>query len=636
MFRSLRTRLILACVLLVLLTAGALMWFAHKDTIIALRNGERRSLNNILFVLERELAASHEEGLYAKVHAVEAMKAALTRAAHRAAETLAALAAKPEAERSLALWALSQGDETLDLRFFRLDEEGNAHDLADGERPAAPLYERMRALPQSGEGEFFFTPGADAKLFKLLRAGDIVIVCSRPLRAVEEAAARRMDEAASRFKSLLREVRVQQTGFAAVLDAQGDLLVGPAGANVPEKLRQTLATGVFTGASRRLMILPAEGTDEKGEILYLLGYFPPLRWHIVLAAPLNELEAPATALVGNQFGITLAVAAGGMLLGLFLAGRIAHPVRRLSALARSLPERDIMTLDAEEMAKELPLRRADEVGELSRSFAYMASELRRNVEELLAATAVRQRLASELQVARDIQYGILPAAFAERTDVDLFAAMWTANEVGGDLYDYFLLDERRLCFAIGDVSDKSIPAALFMSMTVTLVRMVMHETGMSPEKALARINDILARDNPRNMFVSLCIGILDLATGELVWASGGHMPPVRVSREGARSLAASQDMVVGAFEGMSYRLLHDRLRPGDSLFLYTDGVSEAMNADKELFGETRLLAALSPLGGKSSKDISETVRAAVQAHAAGAEQSDDIAIMALRCGADMA
>jgi sigma-B regulation protein RsbU (phosphoserine phosphatase) len=128
----------------------------------------------------------------------------------------------------------------------------------------------------------------------------------------------------------------------------------------------------------------------------------------------------------------------------------------------------------------------------------------------------------ELQVARDIQYGILPTALppdSEGASVDLYAVMRTAREVGGDLYDFFFLDEHRLCFAVGDVSDKSIPAALFMSMTVTLLRVAMRDEGLSPEAAMARVNDALAADNPRSMFVTLCIGVFDTVSGEMVYSS---------------------------------------------------------------------------------------------------------------------
>ncbi len=634
MLRSIRTRLLLACVMLVFLTAGSLMWFAHKDTIIALRGSERRTLNNVLFLLERELNASHTEALRAKVRAVDEVKDALARAAKSASRAVSSLFGKPEGEvrAALAFLAANPADPALSLRFFQLAPQGEARLFAGEKTLPESARVRLQALLRDEEAEFFYDPDADGTLFRLQRAGDVLVVCSRPLADVETAAAKRMDEVGMRFKNLLREVRVQRTGFAAVLDAKGELVAGPAQAAIPSKLRETLAAGAFSGASRRVMVLPADAApgNDAGEVLYLLGYFRPLRWHILLAAPLNELEEPAVALVAGQLGITGAVTACALLLGLVLAGRIAGPVRRLSGLAKDLPRRDILTLDAEELAKELPLRRADEVGELSRSFEYMVRELRSNVEQLVESTALRQRMEKELQVARDIQYGILPGALSGRTDLDLYAFMWTAKEVGGDLYDYFFLDPRRLCFVIGDVSDKSIPAALFMSMTVTLTRIVMHEFGMSPERAMARINDTLARDNPRNMFVTLCVGILDLDTGDLAWASGGHMPPVRVSEGGAVSLAASQDMVVGVFEDLPYQLLQDRLLPGETLFFYTDGVSEGMNAGKELFGETRLLAELAPLAGTASAAMAEIVRSAVLAHANGAEQSDDIAVMAIR------
>jgi sigma-B regulation protein RsbU (phosphoserine phosphatase) len=260
----------------------------------------------------------------------------------------------------------------------------------------------------------------------------------------------------------------------------------------------------------------------------------------------------------------------------------------------------------------------------------MTEELRDNVRKLVDSTARRERMENELSVARDIQYGMVPTAFPPCAAVDMHAVMLTAKQVGGDFYDLFMLDEDRLCFVMGDVSDKSVPAALFMSMAATMTRSILKGGSVTPEDALRRINNDLAENNPRNMFVTLCLGVLHQGSGELLWASAGHMPPVRVGGRSAVPLPQTGDMVAGVMPDMPYSLMQDELKPGEALFLYTDGVSEARSADRVLFGEPRLLECLSATGAARAREITGAVLQAVKRHARGAEQSDDIAVMAIR------
>jgi sigma-B regulation protein RsbU (phosphoserine phosphatase) len=625
MLWSIRTRLALAGILLVLLTAGSLMWFAHKDTISALRSSERRSLNNIMYLLERDLGSTHAQELKTKLAAAQIAKQSLARAATAALALMAEAGSADTA--ALSLWAKHPANPAIHTRFLRRSPDGLWRDCLDNARPVGPAEALLPALAP-GDQEFFLQ-GEDG--FALVeRRADHAVIVSRS-SAPQTSAGEAYNQAVSkRFQDLLSHVSVQKTGFAAVLDSAGNILIGPKHAAVPPKLKETLQSGFAAGTARRVMILPSGNAPDAPQVLYLLGYFRPLRWHIVLAAPLDELEAPAVSLVAGQLWITLAVTGGGLLLGLVLAQRIAGPVRRLTRVARTLPERDILNLNAESLRAELPAGRRDEVGELARAFSHMAAELHDNVTRLVEFTTIQERMQSELQVARDIQYGILPGPFAKNPAVDLFASMRTAKAVGGDLYDYFFLDDRRLCFVIGDVSDKSVPAALFMSMAVTFIRVALRDTDIAPNEAAAKVNDALARDNPRNMFVTLIIAVLDIETGKVLWSSAGHMPPILLTAEGASNLETSGDMMAGVFDGIDFRLLEYHMRPGEALFLYTDGVSEAMNPDKELYGEKRLLAELTTLRDKSAEEIAGNIYDAVAKHADGAEQSDDIAVMAVR------
>jgi sigma-B regulation protein RsbU (phosphoserine phosphatase) len=264
-------------------------------------------------------------------------------------------------------------------------------------------------------------------------------------------------------------------------------------------------------------------------------------------------------------------------------------------------------------------------------------EVKARVRSLLRAKAyqdaVRELLQAELRVARSIQMGVVPREFSRFAcggRVDVFASLDPARAVGGDLYDVFALDERRLGVVVGDVSGKGIPAALFMVMTATLVRSVARLTGR-PGEVLARVNDELAGENPSDMFVTLFCGVLDVESGIMTCASGGHLPPV-LMRPGAppRLPYAEQGTLVGAMPGLVFAEREIRLEPGDTLVLYTDGVTEAFDAAGACFGDERLLASLAQRDGASARETAEGLLAAVRAFAGDAEQADDIAVLAVR------
>jgi serine phosphatase RsbU (regulator of sigma subunit) len=279
--------------------------------------------------------------------------------------------------------------------------------------------------------------------------------------------------------------------------------------------------------------------------------------------------------------------------------------------------------------------------------AFMAAELK--VLNVLAAQAamalgrahlIRARVEQELlqeslRLSRDIQRGMLSTdfpRFARGCPVDLYACMRPAREVGGDFYDFFYLDPQTLLLAIGDVSGKGVPAALFMVMVKTLIRAIAKQE-TEPRRILDALNPELCRDNDSTMFVTLFLATLDLGSGRLTFAFGGHNPPVLLRRNGeAGYLAGEAGTILGIVEGLAYSEDTLALEPGDGLLLYTDGITEAMDQDHEIFGEERLLRELDGLAGKDAQGLVETVLGAVGHHAQDAEQSDDITLLALRLG----
>jgi sigma-B regulation protein RsbU (phosphoserine phosphatase) len=241
-------------------------------------------------------------------------------------------------------------------------------------------------------------------------------------------------------------------------------------------------------------------------------------------------------------------------------------------------------------------------------------------------------LHQELDLARQLQRSILPRRFPQSPAYELYADMCPAKEVGGDFYDFFEVGPGRVAVAIGDVSGKGMAAALFMAVARTLLR-ASALAGLAPGACLQRVNELLSDGNDASMFVSLFYGVLDLASGELVYANGGHSPPYRIASDGqVTGLAPTGGMALGVMPGSAYAEKAVALGPGEGLFLYTDGVTEALDRQSNEFGDARLVDALRQSGGSGARAILERVTAAAGRFVGDAAQSDDMTCLALRYG----
>lgn len=255
-----------------------------------------------------------------------------------------------------------------------------------------------------------------------------------------------------------------------------------------------------------------------------------------------------------------------------------------------------------------------------------AQTLKRMAEQIVLRRGQRQEMANAAAIQRAMLPGDPPPEIAGRCDV--FAFMRPAKEVGGDLYDHFLLDNDRLVIAIGDVSGKGVPAALFMAISRTVLRLTVRESG-DFAAAIVRANNLLSADNEQSMFVTMFCAILDLASGDLVYCNCGHNPPALLRADGALEELKGTGPPLGAMPGIAYHTQTVRIEPGDRLFLYTDGVTEATTAEEILFGEQRLHAALRELGEIPSRALVEGVVAVVDRFVTEAPQFDDITALAL-------
>ena len=240
----------------------------------------------------------------------------------------------------------------------------------------------------------------------------------------------------------------------------------------------------------------------------------------------------------------------------------------------------------------------------------------------------------ELSAAREIQMSLVPKTFPPvpvRDEFSLYATLEPAKEVGGDLYDFYFVGDNRLFFMIGDVSGKGIPAALFMAVTRTVMKAKMQPADAGLGMIVSRVNQTLCEGNEASMFVTAFGGFLDITTGEVTYINAGHNPPVIVRADGSASfLKVKANVPLGVMADMHYEEGNLHLDSGDTLLLYTDGVTEAMNREKNFFTDARLLQVLKGTNGTSPRGVVEKTLSAVHQFAAGASPADDITLLALR------
>ena len=275
------------------------------------------------------------------------------------------------------------------------------------------------------------------------------------------------------------------------------------------------------------------------------------------------------------------------------------------------------------------IKNHDEIGSLSESVEEMSGKINRYITELTTVTAEKERISTELNVATKIQSDMLPKAyppFPERTDFDLFATMDPAKEVGGDLFDYLLLDDDHLMIVVGDVSGKGVPAALFMVIAKTLLSSHAAQ-GLSPAEIFEITNNQLCNGNETGLFVTCWLGILTFSTGELRFVNAGHPYPVLYHAGEFSFVRTKPNFVLGGMEGLPYKEHSITLEKGDRIFVYTDGVTEATDSKEELFGEERLLEAMRETENLDSPQTLKSVRASIDKFVGEAEQFDDITML---------
>lgn len=351
---------------------------------------------------------------------------------------------------------------------------------------------------------------------------------------------------------------------------------------------------------------------------------PSAGWSVCMVTPHDEIFSGLNKMTTN---ISIISIAGIILLfgfSLRVIRRLTKPLTQFSKSAQQIATGDfnvplpIITTD-------------DEMKELHDSFEYLQHSLTHYIDELKKTTSTKERIESELSIAREIQMGMIPKIFPpfpERQDVDLYAILQPAKEVGGDLYDFFI-DSNQLYFAIGDVSGKGVPASLFMAVTRSLFRSVATHFA-DPAQIVESMNISVSENNESNMFVTLFVGILDLDNGLMRYCNAGHNPPVLITPDGdVNYMEVKPNIPVGLFDMFPFASESCTIGRGTTIFLYTDGLTEAENIDQELYSDPKLLDVLRVEPKLGPRCMIEMVKNSVEEHVGEAEQSDDMTILTI-------
>ena len=354
----------------------------------------------------------------------------------------------------------------------------------------------------------------------------------------------------------------------------------------------------------------------------------------LLESSYSEIEAEATAGYRSSMARSRTIIIAGFIvlfvilssIALMQGGKIVKPLNTMKKRISDMGEENLV------FNMEDTYRTGDEIEILADSFSRLSKKTVDYVEQVRTVTAEKERISSELQMAAAIQSSMLPhifPSFPDRKEFDLYASMDPAKEVGGDFYDFFLIDDDHLCMVIADVSGKGVPGALFMMISKVILQNCAFLSD-SAEEILAQANSAICANNQADMVVTVWIGILEISTGKLTAANAGHEFPVLKRAGGKYELYKDQHgFVIGGMPGMKYRQYELQLHPGDRLFVYTDGVPEATDADSQLFGTDRMLSALNEKDAADPKEVVQVVHEAVDRFVKDAEQFDDMTMLCL-------
>ncbi len=491
------------------------------------------------------------------------------------------------------------------------------------------------------------------------RTGDLCVTCALPVYSADGALLG-VAGADLFLDDMQRAIQqsAEKGGFLGIVNQSGHLIIAPEENGTFQVMNSAEAPDLRASEHEELAALVRDAMRGKTDVrlvhvgddaYYAIGVpMETVGWTLLAAYSEQEAEQPIRQLQADYqsiqqeatgeyyaksaqgkrlvWGLLAALLIGMISVALILGKRIVKPLNSITRRISELSETNL------EFKMEDVFRTGDEVEELAQSFADISHKTVEYLDTVKRVTAEKERIGAELSLATQIQAAMLPhivPAFPDRTDFDIIGSMDPAKEVGGDFYDYFLIDDDHLGMVIADVSGKGVPAALFMMASKIILQSVAM-LGRSPAQILEKTNEAICSNNEAQMFVTVWIGILELSTGKLTAANAGHEYPVFKRPDGSFELYKDRHgFVIGGMEGAKYREYEMQLVPGSKLFVYTDGVPEATDARQQLFGTERMIAALNAAPDAPPQSILKNVRGAVDRFVGDAEQFDDLTMLCL-------
>ena len=434
--------------------------------------------------------------------------------------------------------------------------------------------------------------------------------------------------------------------YAFLLDTNGKVIAAP------EAFRDTVGNNIVTDDNARLhgiadqILSGKSGIAATDQAYYAYAPIEGIDWILGVYFPtsvITEKTDDITAVISENTSDTAQSIQNSILLAItiFVAGfiiivigvyfiskvfadRVVQPLQIL--------QKDVQMISEGNLEHRAKIIQDDEIGELANAFNNMSASLQEYIKNLSSVMAEKERIGAELNVATQIQADMLPSifpAFPEREEFDIYATMQPAKEVGGDFYDFFLIDDDHLAVVIADVSGKGVPAALFMVIAKTLLKN-RAQMGDSPAKVLEVVNNQLCENNKAEMFVTVWFGVMQISTGKIVAANAGHEKPIIRKADGEFEIFKDKHgFVMGGMEGMKYKEYEFEIEKGGCLFVYTDGVPEATSSNSELFGMERLVQVLNEEKDAPLPDILKSVKGSIDKFVKDAPQFDDITMLAL-------
>ncbi len=503
------------------------------------------------------------------------------------------------------------------------------------------------------EGDLIFT---DVELDAF--TGDVGIVCAMPVYVNGElAAVVGSDLFLSSMQNAIK-ASDENGGFLFVINRFGHVVFSPKEDGIFAVHDSSDAKDLRQNENRQLAELISKAMNEKTDVIkvdlddstYYMSGSPmqTVGWTLIAAFDAKVAEGPGDLLKTSYEQITeeaaatyrsrsastnrnailliLLIFALSCLSAIVLGRKIVRPLNKMTQKIAKLSDED------PEFRMEDEFVTGDEIEVLAKSFAEISHRTVMYLDEVKRVTAEKERISTELEMARRIQESMIPSifpAFPERKEFDVYALMDPAKEVGGDFYDFFLIDQDHLGIVMADVSGKGVPAALFMMASKIIVQSYA-QMGNSAAEILRKTNERICSNNEMQMFVTVWVGILEISTGKLIASNAGHEYPAIMRKNGGFELFKDpHGFVIGGMSGVMYKDYELNLEPGDKVFLYTDGVPEATDKDKKLFGTDRMIEALNEDPSVEPEKILGNVRKAVDAFVKDEEQFDDLTMLCL-------